>query len=202
MALLAFGVSSFLTASALATPAEEISRAVIVHGVADVSAAHPKQFLKAFTAVALRAQPRELPNYVIAAINLRSDLAPNIAAVAIKAAVKNSEVKPGALCLLVDRIIRAAIAANPEAVVAIVKAASSASPELRQCVLSAAISTMPGYKAALVQAANAKALPYAFLTFSTNGHSGFSFNPPTLSPANISDLGSGSVNSPEQPPGQ
>lgn len=192
--------SAFLTASALATPGEEISRAVAVNGVADVSAAHPKQFLQAFTAVALRAQPRELPNYVIAAINLRSDLAPNIAAVAIKAVVKNSEMKPGARCALVDRIIRAALTANPDAVVAIVKAAASASPELRHCTVNAAISTLPGYKDAIVQAGKARVLPFAFLTFSASGNSGFSFSAPTLNPANISDLGDSNVNSPEQPP--
>lgn len=189
-----------LTASALATPAEEISRAVAVHGVADVTSAHPKQFLKALTAVALRTQPRELPNYVIAAISLRPELAPNITAVAIKAAVKNSKTKPGSLCALVDRIISAAIAGNPEAVVVIVKAAASAAPELRQCTVNAAISRVPGEKEAILQAANAKALPFAFLTFSASTQSGFSFTAPTLNPANISDLGDTNVNSPEQPP--
>ena len=192
--------ASLVTASALATPAEEISRAVAVHGVTDVSAAHPKQFLKAFTSVAFRAQPRELPNYVIAAINLRSDLAPNIAAVAIKAVLKNSELKPGARCALVDRIIRAAIAASLDAVVVIVKAAASASAELRLCIVNAAISTVPGQRDAILQAAKAKAVPFAFLNFSATGHGGFSFTAPTLNPANISDLGDSDVNSPEQPP--
>lgn len=200
VAALALCASTLLTASALATPAEEISRAVAVNGVVDVSAAPPKQFMQAFTAVAWRAQPRELPNYVIAAINLRSELAPNIAAVAIKAVVKNPDIKPAVRCVLVDRIIRAAITANPDALIAIVKAAASASPELRQCVISAAISTVPGARNAIVQAANARAVPFAFLTFSASGHGGFSFTAPTLNPANISDLGDGNVNSPEQPP--
>lgn len=192
--------SVFLTPSAFATPAEEISSAVAVSGVTDVSTARPRQFLKAFTAVAMRAQPRELPDYVIAAINLRSDLAPNIVAVAIKAAVKNWEGKPRALCAMIDRITRAAIAANPDAVLAVVKAAASASPELRHCIVSAAISTAPGEKEAIVRAATARALPFAFLTFSATDHSGFSFTAPTLNPANISDLGDNTVNSPEQPP--
>lgn len=200
--LLVLSASVLLTPSLLATPADEISRAVAVNGVADVSSAHPKQFLKAFTAVAMRTHPRELPNYVIAAVTLRPELAPNIAAVAIKAAVKNTEKKPGTLCLLIDRIIRAAIAGNPEAVLAIVKAGASASPELRHCILTAAISAVPGSREAIVQAANARGLPFAFLTFSASGYSGFSFSAPTLNPANISDLGSGSVVSPEQPPGQ
>lgn len=197
IALWAFG---FAVASAFATPAEEISRAVAVTGVADVAAAHPKQFLKAFAAVAFRAKPRELPNYVHAAVNLRSDLAPSIAAIAIKAVVKHSETKPAARCVLVDRIIRAAIIANPDAVVAIVKAAASAAPELRHCAVNAAISMIPGERDAIVQAANTRALPFAFLTFSAAGHSGFSFTAPTLNPANISDLGESNVNSPEQPP--
>lgn len=190
----------FLTASAFATPATEISSAVAVNGVADVSAARPRQFLKAFTSVTMRAEPRQLPDYVIAAINLRSDLAPNIVAVAIKAAVKNWAGKPRALCALIERITRAAIAANPDAALAIVKAAASASPELRYCIVSAAISTGAADKEAIVRAATARALPFAFLTFSGSDQNGFSFTSPTLNPANISDLSDDSVNSPEQPP--
>ena len=162
--------------------------------------ARPKAFLKAFTAVTLRAQPRELPSYVIAAVNLRPDLAPNVVAVAVKAAGKKLEAKPAALCVVIDRIIRAAIVANPEATVAIVKAAASTSPELRRCIVSAAISTVPTAKDAIVRAATARALPLAFLTFSATGNSGFSFTAATLNPANISDLGDNAVNSPEQPP--
>jgi hypothetical protein len=195
--LCAYGL---VVVSAFATPSEEISRAVAVTGAADVAAAHPKQFLKAFAAVAFRAQPRDLPKYVHAAVNLRSDLAPNIAAIAIKAVVKHSETKPAARCVLVDRIIRAAVIANPDAVVAIVKAAASASPELRHCMVNAAISIIPGERDAIVQAATAKAVPFAFLTFSAAGNGGFSFTAPTLNPANISDLGESNVNSPEQPP--
>jgi hypothetical protein len=192
--------SAFLPASGVATPAEEISRAVTVNGVADVAAAHPKQFLQAFNAVALRTQPRELPNYVVAAIQLRTELAPNIAAVAINATVKNSKAKSGSRCALVDRIISAALTVNPGAVSAVVKAAAAAAPELRQCTVNAAISKVPSEKEAILQAANAKAVPFAFLTFSASTQSGFSFTAPTLNPANISDLGDSNVNSPEQPP--
>lgn len=199
-AVLILCASALLPASAFGTPAEEISRAVAVTGAADVSTAGPRQFLKAFTAVAMRTQPRELPQYVIAAANLRPDLASNIVAVAVKAAVKNSEEKPRVLCAVIDRIIRAAIAANPDAVVAIVRAGASASPQMRQCVVNGAISAAPMAKDAIVQAANAKAIPFAFLTFSAADSSGFSFTAATLSPANISDLRDSDVNSPEQPP--
>ena len=189
-----------LTTPGLATPADEISRAVAVNINTDASTISPKGFLKAFTAVSLRAQARELPTYVVAAVNFRPELAPNIAAIAIRAALKNSETKPGTLCILVDRIVRAAIAANPDAVVAIVKAGASASPESRQCVVTAAISAAPRLKDAIVHAANARAIPFTFLTFSGAEQSGFSFSSRTLSPANISDLASGNVVSPEQPP--
>lgn len=193
--------SILLSASAFATPAEEITNAVAVTGAADVSQARPRQFVKAFTAVALRVPPRELPDYVVAAINLRPDLASSSVAIAVKAAVKNWEAKPAALCGMIERIVRAGIAANPDAAVSIAKAASSASPELRKCVMEAAIAAAPDAKDAIVHAATAATQPFAFLTFSATDTSGFSFTAATLSPANISNLGGdGNVNSPEQPP--
>ena len=199
-ALLILSAAVLLPASAFATPAEEISRAVAVNGVSDISMAQPRQFLKAFTAVALRTQPRELPAFVIAAVNLRPELTSNIVGIAIKAAVKNLEDKRSSLCPIIDRIVRAAIASNPDAVVAVVRAAASASPQLRHCVVNAAISATPMARAAIIHAATAKAVPFAFLTFSASDTSGFSFTAATLSPANISDLGDTEVNSPEQPP--
>jgi hypothetical protein len=174
---------------------------VTVTGAADVSQARPRQFVKAFTAIALRVPPREVPDYVIAAINLRPDLAPNVVGVAIKSAVKNSEANPAALCAMIERIVRAGITANPDAAVSITKAASAASPELRRCIVEAAIAAAPGARDAIAHAAIAMAQPFAFLTFSATDSSGFSFTAATLSPANISNLGGdGNVNSPEQPP--
>jgi hypothetical protein len=182
-------------------PVEEISRAVVVNGVSDVSQARPRQFLKAFNAVALRIPSRDLPDYVTAAITLRSDLAPNVVAIAIKAAVRNREAKPSALCAMIDRIVRAGIAANHDAAVSIAKAAVSVLPESRQCVVEAAVAAAPDAKDAIVDAAGAKTQPFAFLAFSASDSSGFSFSAATLNPANISDLGAnGNVNSPEQPP--
>src|SRR5689334_16334478 len=96
-----------------ATPADEITRAVTVNGVSDVARARPRRFVKAFAAVTLRVPPRDLPDYVVAAINLRPDLAANVVAVAVKASVKNWETKPQLLCLMIERIVQAGIAANP-----------------------------------------------------------------------------------------
>lgn len=186
---------------ALANPAEEITRAVAVSSAGDVSQATPRQFVKAFTAVALGAQPRDLPDYVVAAIELRPDLAPRTVGVAIKAAVKHSEGKAGSLCLMVERIVRAAIAACPDAAISIAKAGSAAAPELRRCVIEAAVSATPDKESEIVHAATAKALPFAFLTFSASDISAFSFSAASLSPANISSPDdNGAVTSPEQPP--
>jgi hypothetical protein len=173
-----------------------------VNGVSDISQARPRQFVKAFNAVALRIPPRDLPDYVDAAINLRPDLAPNVVAVAIKAAVRNWEAKPEMLCGMIERIVKVAIAAaSPDSATSIANAGVSASPDLRRCIMEAAIAAAPDSKDAIVEAASARTQPFAFLTFSATDLSGFSFTAATLSPANVSDLGGdGSVNSPEQPP--
>lgn len=195
------GLLLFATGLLAKPPTEEITRAVSATGVADVSQAQPRQFIKAFTAVAFGAQPRDLPAYVTAGINLRPDLAPRTVAAAIKVAAKNRDGKSVALCGVVERIICAAIAAAPEAAVSIARAAASAMPQLRRCVVEAAIASAPQQRDAIVEAAESKSIPFAFLTFSAADSSGFSFNAATLSPANISQPdNNGTVNSPEKPP--
>src|SRR5205807_1186117 len=89
--------SVLFSGASFATPTEDITCAVSVDGVSDVSQASPKQFLKAFIAVVLRTQPRDLPDYVIAAANLRPDLSAKIVAAAIKSAARQLESKQDAL---------------------------------------------------------------------------------------------------------
>lgn len=176
-------------------------RAVAVSGAADTAQARPRQFLKAFTAVALRTQPRELPAYVVAAVNLRPDLSTRIVAVAVKAAVRQLESKQGALCGMIDRIVRAAIGANPEAAVSIARAAIEAAPDLRQCVVAAAVSAAPGKEAEIQAPAESPNISLALLTLSGMEDIEFSISTATFNPANFSDpSGSVRVNSPEQPP--
>jgi hypothetical protein len=198
--LVGFGCA-LLAARALGTPSEEITRAIEANGVTDVSQAHPRQIVRAFTALTFRVQARELPDYVIATINLRPDLAPNIVAVAVKATVKRSGMKPESLCLMIERIVRAAIAADASAAVSIARAAASASPNLRHCVISAAVAAAPQAKAQIVEAAT-QTVPLAFLTLSISDEGGFSSSPGALNAANKVDVGTsgGVVNSPEQPP--
>jgi hypothetical protein len=198
---LIFCVSAFLAVSSFATPTEEIASAVAAGGSSDVSQTRSHQFLRAFNAIALRIPTRDLPAYITAAIDLRPDLSGKIVAVAIKAAIKHSETHPGVLCQLIERIVTAAIAANPRAAVSIAQAAVAASPEMRTCVLDAAISAAPGREAAIQNATELRGAAFGFLSFSENQETGFIFSAATLSPANISDLrGDEAVNSPEQPP--
>jgi hypothetical protein len=186
-----------LSVSALATPTEDIVRAVAVSGVSDVSQARPKQFLKAFTAVALRTQPRDLPDYVTAAVNLRRDLSPKIVAVALKAAVRQLESRQSALYAITERIIRAAVAANPDAAVSIARAAIEAFPSLRHCVVAAAASAVPENPTA----AESQSVSLALLTLSGADSEELSVTSATINPANLSELSeSVAVNSPEQPP--
>lgn len=192
---------AWLAVPVFATPAEEISRAVNANGVSNVSHATPRQFVKAFAAVTLRARPRNLPDYVVGAINLRPDLTRNVVAVAIRTAVRSWETKPQLLCAVIERIVQAAIAANPDAAAAIARAGASAAPTLRHRVISAAIAAAPQAKDQILEAAQAKIIPFAFLTFSASDATGFSFSSSNLNPANISQIGDeGVVNSPEQPP--
>ena len=151
--------------------------------------------------MALRAQPRELPAYVTAAIDLRPDLSGKIVAVAVKAAILHWEARPNALYPMIKRIVKAAIAANPDAAVSIAEAAVAASPEMRTCVVEAAISAAPGREAASQIVTKWRGAAFGYLSLSGNLETGFIFSAATMSPANISDLrGEETVNSPEQPP--
>lgn len=192
--------SALLTSSSFATPTEELTRAVAADGISETSHARPKQFLKAFTAVAMRTQPYQLPDYVVVAIHLRPDLSSKIVNVAVNTAVKQCGAKPDALSGVIDRIIRAAIAANPAGALSIVRAAAKASPELRNYIVAAAISAAPDKTTAIREITDAKPLPFTFLIFSVVDTGEFSFSDSILNPSNVSDFQAvSSVNSPEQP---
>jgi len=197
--LLTFSCALLWNATAFATPTDEITRAVTVNGAANVTTAQPKQFLKAFTAVTLRVSPRSLPDYVIAASNLRPDLTANAVAVAVKAAAKNWGSKSELLCPLAERIVKAAIAANPNAAVAVAKAAASAVPNLRRCIVAAAISAAPEARNDIAEAANSTPA-FGYLSLSASDFGGFSFKADRINPANFSEpVDETRVVSPEQP---
>jgi hypothetical protein len=194
-----------LAASALASPPPsaltaapgEIERAIKVAGASDSQHANQRQFLRGFTAVLIGVKRRDVPAYVTAAVTMRPDLAKAIARAALLAQGRNAEENSDS-CDFISAVIRAAIAACPEAAAEIVRAAIAFDPQSRSCVVAAALSAAPGEKAAILQA---RTQTLAFLTVSALRDPGFSLGVATLNPANISDLGdNGHVNSPEQPP--
>ena len=195
-------VTALLTSRALATPSEEIVRAVAANGVTDVSQAHARQVVNAFRAVTFRVQPRDLPDYVAAAIKLRPDLAANFVAVAVKATGKRAGAKPELVCTMIERIVAAAVAAKSSAAVSIASAAAVAAPRLRQCVIDAAVLAAPADRDQIVEAASTRTTPLAFLTYSASDETGFAPWSGTLHSSNIFDIGNsgGVINSPEQPP--
>jgi hypothetical protein len=200
-ALLIACLSALLIAPSFASPGDEIARAVAVNGASNVSQARPNQFLRAFGAIALRTQTRELPAYVIAAVGLRPDLAPKIVVVALRTAARQLGSKHAALSLITDRIVRAAIAANSDAAVSIARAAIEAFPALRQCVVAAAISAAPSKEAEIQAPSESPSASLGLITLAGSDDAGFSIGSDAFNPANVSDLsGSTGVNSPEQPP--
>lgn len=128
-------VTGPFSATAQASPADEISRAVIAAGAPSVKAADAATFARGFTAVVIRIKCPNIAPYVTAAIKLRPDLAPQITVAALKAHRRNVN---DVSCECIDPIIRAAIAAAPEARKEILRVALDAAGWARECILAAA----------------------------------------------------------------
>ena len=136
--LFTIALSLVFAALMMATPSDEIARAVSMNGVSNAKQAKPDQFVKAFTAVVVSAKTKDIPSYVSSAIKLRPDLADRIVVAALKAArpVSDKDVVDKQLpCEWVEPIIKAAIAAAPNAKDAILRAAIAAEPEARDCIV-------------------------------------------------------------------
>jgi hypothetical protein len=176
----------------VASPSDEITRAVAVRGLTNPAHAPAKEFMTAFSAVVLRAEPAELPRYVAAAVKLRPDLAPKIVALAVRVSGnshRDRATSAAERCDVVAGIMKAAVAITPDAVAEIAGAAAGADREMRQCIIEAAVSVVPGAEEEITLAVNAAAnLPSMY---SMNNHRGL--NPSESAAA---------VVSPEKPPGQ
>ncbi|MEP6809379.1 MAG: hypothetical protein ABI992_03985 [Chthoniobacterales bacterium] len=152
----------------MAAPADEITRAVVASGAANVQSATPAQFSSGYTSVIIRVKEARRCEYLTAAISLRPDLAPQITAATLRArggieAKDGIESKDG--CNWVDSTLRCALAAAPAAKEAILRAALEAAPEARECILA----------------------------FGNAGNSG-SFRPPGVDAGNINSTSLGSIN--------
>ena len=122
------------TASSLASPTDTITRAVLASGAPSVKEARASAFINAFSSVAIRVKDKDLPSYVSTAVTLRPDLADKIVAAALKSRPPETRLS----LELIDRIVKVAIAAAPDAKRAIVRAALETCPWARKCILAAA----------------------------------------------------------------
>ena len=136
-AIVALAVAAIgsLPTTAQASPASEISKAVMAAGASSVAQASASQFIQGFSAVVVRAKVSNIGAYVTAAIKLRPDLASAITVAAIGAHCNDSR---NQTCEFLTPIIQAAIAADPAAKNEIVRAAIQAYPGARQAILAAA----------------------------------------------------------------
>jgi hypothetical protein len=146
---------------ALASAQEELTRAAGVSG--DLPETSPDQFLRGFTATIVRMKRRELPGYVVAALQLRADLAPQITAAALRVARNNTPADRRGTLTFISRIITSAVEGNPAEAVATVQAALEVAPSFAQCILSAAIAAVPDQKMAILHAAQTHPALFAFL---------------------------------------
>ncbi len=192
-----FAFSALLVGPSMAAPSEEILKAVIVSGSVSNQTATLAHFVRAFGAVAMRVQPRELPNYTASAVRSRPDLAAKIVNAAVLAATAKTKSNRPLLCSVVDRIIKAAIEANPGAAVEIAQSAVEANPELRDCIIAASILAAPDQKLAILEAIAGSSVLAAWSHHSSEETEGFFGGSGSISPANFSSS-EGSVNSPEQ----
>src|SRR6266566_1498203 len=130
---------------------DELTRAVRVAGASSIDTATPEQFLRALNSLFVRSNPRQVCDYVAAAVSARPDLAERIVVAALSVErVGRSDFKDfkqpvgkQISCEDIDCIIRAAIAAHPSATREIVSAAVAAAPLLRDCIVAAANLAQP-----------------------------------------------------------
>ncbi len=148
----------------------DLSRAIRVAGASSPGTATPDQFMRALNSLFVRSNPRQLCDYVGAAVRARPDLTDKIVVAALSVSRKQIS------CEDIDCIIRAAIDAHPAATREIVRAAVAAAPLLRDCVVAAANAVQP------CQEAN------AFV------------EPRTITATDPANFRSEEVVSPEQPP--
>jgi hypothetical protein len=187
-------------APALASAEEELTRAAAVSG--DLRETSPEQFLRGFTATIARMKRRELPGYVVAALQLRADLAPQITAAALRVGRNNAPADRRGTITFISRIITCAIEGNHAEAVATVQAALEVAPGFAECIVSAAIAAAPDQKMAILHAAQTHPTLFVFLRVSRTENAGVSIdrvgalNPSSLSVPNRPTV----VVSPEQVP--
>ena len=145
------------------------------------------EFLTAFISTAVRLDGLKFISCLATAVKLRPDLAGKIVVCALNISRLNAHPLAGRLPLgTVDQIIKAAVAASPEAASDIVKAAIQSEPYARASIIAAALAVAPDQESRIRNVVN-EMTPVSILpSFAT-------LNPKDRAPSD-------NVNSPEQPP--
>lgn len=211
---LALALFAFTPGQAGAAPAEDINQALSANGSRDAKHASKESFLEAYSAVLHKTSNEQLPTDISAAIRLRPDLAGPITDATLNAWAARGHGDGGKEILTdkelpcgdIDRIIRAAILADPRAAPAIVHAAVLAAPYAHQCIVAAAIAVAPDQRVAIERAAESvepEALegPGGIALVGLGGLGSLGGGPNgTINPGNIGGSGgTGGVVSPNQP---
>lgn len=184
----------------LASPEDELSRAATA-AISNNGQESSEQFLRGFTATAVRIKRREIPAYVSAALHLRMDLAPAITAAAVTVVINNPPAERRSECALISRIIAAAIEANPAEAVPIVQAALEVTPNFSECIVAAAVAAAPDQKVAILRAAQTHPTLFAFLRLTRTENGGIPIERAgALNPASLTVHNTVVVISPEQAP--
>jgi hypothetical protein len=183
--------------SGVATPVDELTRAVAISGAASATSASARQFFSAYLSILARAKPNEVIWYVNAAVRLRPDLAPNIVVVTLNVHRRNMhEGKKRESCQEISDIVQAAVLVSPSSANAIVKAAVQAAPFARECIVAAASTAAPEQRLTFLQAARDAQADRSGGVFN-----GSYASIPTIGTINPADYTPpANVNSPEQPP--
>jgi hypothetical protein len=197
IAALTLLLSCSVALGAVAAPIDDLANAVARGGAPSISEASPRQFLRAYMSILVRAKPKEVIWYVNAAVKSRPDLAPKIVVATLNVRRPNAKVEDKRnACQKIGDIIQAAVMANPDGAAAIVKAAVEAEPLARDCIIAAASAAAPDQRIAFLQAAGEAQTT----AVGSNANYSYAFIPAigTINPADYTPPAS--VNSPEQPP--
>jgi hypothetical protein len=167
-------------------PADQMAPPITVRASSSATGA-AAEFLTVFISTAVRLNGAKFTSCLATAVKLRPDLAGKIVVCALNISRLNAHPLTGHLSLgTIDQIIRAAVAAAPEAAVDIVKAAIQSEPYARASIIAAALAVAPDQESSIRAAVN-ETVPMSILpSFAT-------LNPKDNAPSD-------NVNSPEQPP--
>jgi hypothetical protein len=186
--LLLSAASVLIATSMFSAPADEITRAVTAGGASTVKSADAKTFTRGFSAVLIKQKEDQVAAYVTAAVKLRPDLGCQTFDAALRAVLGNKPASSQRTNNL-TQIVKAAVAADPEAAACVVSAAIRFDSAAREQVVAAALAAAPDQRTAIMQAAS-EAKGGASMrgaSFDAEGQPG---GAGTMNPANLSDQGS------------